>query len=207
MIDMVDNRRMILASASAIRAKLLQNAGYAFAIQPTFLDEEVIKNTCLNDGLNPKATALKLAEAKALSINDQSLVQGSQLVIGSDQILEFQSKILSKARSQDEAIERLKILNGQSHDLHSAVAISLDGDLVWSHVETVGMTMRRMTDQEIKLYGQKAGITLIHTVGGYAYEDIGIHLFDEIDGDYHALLGFPLLPLLKALRHYGFGLN
>jgi len=204
-------KHLILASGSKIRAEILQKAGLDFSIQPALVDEEALKEICQKDGLNPKATALKLAQAKSLAPRSNQFHQphdnsGCEIVIGADQILEFQQKIVSKAKSESEAIERLSQLNGLTHNLHSAVAISLDGQIVWSHVETIGMTMRHLSPSEMIIYGQKAGRNLTQTVGGYAYEDVGIHLFDRIDGDYHALLGLPILPLLKALRHLGIGL-
>ncbi|MDI7775827.1 Maf family protein [Asticcacaulis sp. EMRT-3] len=188
---------LTLASASASRAALLSGSGLSFAKIPADLDEEQIKDDALVRGLSPKAIALELARAKALHVS----LRTSGLVLGGDQVLQLDNDLISKSASLDEARALLKRMSGQSHYLHAGLALAENGQLIWSHVETAEMTVRTLSDAFIDHYLDQTGDKILSSVGCYQLEDMGIHLFDAIRGDYFTVLGLPLLPLLAQLRH------
>jgi septum formation protein len=186
---------LILASKSLARRKLLQDSGIAFEAQAPDFDETAHKQ----NRLLPKEMAIKLAEGKALSISNNNQAH----VIGSDQILEHYGTIFSKPKSIEEARDHLKLLAGQKHHLHSAVAIAHQGNILWSAVETVTMTMRNFSAQFLEDYLAAESEHVLHCVGAYRFEGPGLQLFEKVEGNYHAILGMPLLPLLQKLREHG----
>lgn len=187
---------LILASGSASRATLLTNAGIAFTKIPADLDEDAIKDDCLARGFTPKAISLRLAEAKAQHVASAN----SGLVLGADQVLQLGNDVISKSLSMDAARDLLKRMSGQTHYLHSGMALCENGQLIWSQVETAEMSVRHLTDTFIDRYLDETGERILSTVGNYMLEGAGIHLFDAIRGDYFTVLGLPLLPLLAKLR-------
>jgi septum formation protein len=192
--------RLVLASASAIRAQLLSNAGLKFEVIPSEVDERAAEEPLLEAGMSPEDIAQVLAETKAVSVSEE---QPGALVIGADQTLDFEGRRLTKPASMDEARRHLLALSGATHALCAAIVVARDGEAIWRHVETARMYMREMQPAEIGRYLGRVGTSALKSVGGYQIEGVGIQLFDRIDGDYFAVLGLPLLPLLKFLRSIG----
>ena len=188
--------QLILASASASRATLLANAGIMAKAIPAHIDEDAIKDDGLLKGMSPKAIALKLAQEKAFHISRQH----EGYVIGGDQILQIDKDLISKSTTMVEAKALLQRLSNQTHYLHAGIAITKGPDLIWSHVETAQMQVRRLSDEFIDAYLESEGTKLLSSVGCYQLEGAGVHLFDKIDGDYFTVLGLPLLALLRSLR-------
>ena len=192
--------RLVLASSSAIRAQLLSNAGVMFEIIPSIVDERAAEEPLLEAGMSPEDIALVLAEAKAVSVSEE---QPGALVIGADQTLDFEGRRLNKPENMEDARRHLLALSGMSHALCAAVVVARDGEAIWRHVEIARMHMRDLQPAEIGRYLGRVGASALKSVGGYQIEGVGIQLFDRIDGDYFAVLGLPLLPLLKFLRSAG----
>lgn len=186
---------LILASTSPTRKALLANAGIAFEAVAARVNERDIEAEALVEGVSPPELALRLAEAKAGSVEGAA-------VIGCDQILELEGSVLHKAANLDEARSRLDQLKGRTHALHSAVALARDGRLVWSAIETARLTMRRFTDTERDAVLAAEGEAVLGSVGAYRLEGPSVRLFERIEGDYFTILGLPLLPLLGALRQH-----
>lgn len=138
---------------------------------------------------------MTLAEAKATADD-----HGTALVIGADQLLECDGRWFDKPASMDEAADHLRALSGRTHRLVSAVCVATGGTVTWRHVEVPLMTMRRLDDDFITAYLDRAGPSILESVGAYRLEGIGARLFAHIDGDYFTILGLPLLPLLAFLR-------
>ena len=186
---------LILASQSRARQALLANAGITFEAMPAHIDEREIQRA---SGLvTPGAIASLLAGQKALFISSR---QPGRVVIGADQTLALAQRLFSKPAGRAQAAEQLRALSGNSHELHSAIAVARDGKLVFETVSVARMTMRRLTAAEIEAYLDAAGEAVTTSVGAYQLEGLGVHLFERIEGDHFTILGLPLLPLLAFLR-------
>lgn len=191
--------RIILASQSAARSQVLASAGVTFDKIVSGVDEDQVKTRILAEGGGPKAVAQALADIKALTVSD--LQPG--LVIGADQTLEFAGALYDKATSLDEARARLLALRGKPHHLHSAVTLAKDGEVLWSETACATLTMRDFSEPFLDAYLQMEGDGLLGSVGCYRLEGPGAQLFAQIEGDYFAILGLPLLGLLDQLRQRG----
>ncbi|MGQ0686287.1 Maf family protein [Bradyrhizobium sp.] len=189
---------LVLASQSRARQMLLGNAGLAFQAVPADVDERAIQQK--SGLLKPGEIAALLAQEKALSI---SATMPDRHVIGADQTLALGQCMFSKPEGRAEAAEQLRALAGNTHELHSAVAVARDGKILFSGVEVARMTMRLLTAEEIDGYLDSAGEAVTASVGAYQLEGLGVHLFERIEGDHFTILGLPLLPLLAFLRGQG----
>lgn len=189
-------RRLILASGSAGRRQMLANAGLVFEVMPADVDEDAVRDVMMASAPHEQI-AVVLAETKALSV---AAANSGAIVVGSDQILSTGERILSKPGSREGARESLRMLRGQTHWLHSAVAVAVGDDLVWRTVETATLTMRDVRDEEIERYLDAAGQSIFGCVGAYQIEGAGIRLFERVAGDHFTIMGMPLLPLLGQLR-------
>lgn len=187
---------LILASGSASRAALLTGAGVAFEKIPADIDEDAVKDDCLARGHSPKSVAVRLAEAKALHVSRTH----AGLVLGGDQVLQLGKDLISKSHDLAEARDLLERMSGTSHYLHAGMALCENGQLLWSHVESAEMQVRRLSDHAIDAYLAAAGDKILTSVGCYQLEGLGVNLFEAIRGDYFTVLGLPLLPLLAKLR-------
>jgi len=192
--------RLILASSSTVRARLLREAGVEFAVEPARVDEESVKESMLAEKHAPRAIADALAELKALRVSQK---HPGTLVLGADQVLVFEGRLLSKSESLEEARLLLRRLRGNAHDLISALVLAKDGAAIWRHVEKSTLAMRNFSDAFLDDYLAAEGEELLSGVGCYRLEGRGVQLFSRIDGDYFAILGLPLIPLLSALREQG----
>jgi septum formation protein len=182
---------LVLASASAIRARLLEAAGVAFIVRPANIDEDALKTP----GADPVKVASALAERKALAVP-------GELVLGADQVAVCDGRLLSKPSSLAAAREQLRFLRGKPHVLISALALAKDGAVVWRHTDEARLVMRDFSDRFLEAY-LAADPETLSSVGGYRLENPGAQLFARIEGDYFSILGLPLLPLLAALRDQG----
>lgn len=194
------NQPLILASGSEIRANLLRNAGVALEIQPARVDESAIKSALLEEGAKPRDVADALAEAKARRISAKN---PGRLILGADQVLDFNGKIFDKPETIIEARNQLISLRNDSHDLYSAAVIFENGQPIWRHIGRATLTMRNFSEAFLDNYIQQNGDNLFTTVGGYKIEESGAQLFSSINGDYFSILGLPLLETLAILRRKG----
>lgn len=192
---------LILGSASPSRADLLKAAGLTFKTQPAQVDEQAIREVLQKSGdALPADIAEVLARAKA---EDVSEANPGAYVIGADQILALGDTIFEKPADMAEARRTLLTLQGQTHQLHSAVVLARSGTVHWSHVQTASLTMRVLTPEEIGEYLGVTGEKVLSSVGAYQLESLGVRLFEKIEGDYFTILGVPLLPLLQQLNALG----
>jgi septum formation protein len=186
---------LILASQSRARQALLSNAGIAFEAMPAEIDEREIQRA---SGLTaPGEIASLLARQKALWV---SIRQAGRIVIGADQTLALGQRLFSKPADRSQAAEQLNALAGNSHELHSAVAVAHNGKIVFETISIARMTMRRLLPAQIEAYLDQVGAAATSSVGAYQLERLGVHLFGHIEGDHFTILGLPLLPLLEFLR-------
>jgi septum formation protein len=182
---------LILASRSPVRKALLSGAGLTFETRPADVNERALEAKLAGDG--GAAVAMGLAEVKAQ-------VAPGAVVIGADQVLEFEGRLLHKPETMAAARSQLLELRGKTHHLHAGVALAVGGRVVWSHVESAELTMRKFADDELDAVLALEGERALGSVGGYRLEGPSIRLFERVAGDYFSILGLPLLPLLQALR-------
>jgi septum formation protein len=189
---------LILASQSRTRQALLANAGLDFEVFPADIDERQVQQA---SGLSaPGDIAGLLASRKALAV---SAASPGRVVVGADQTLARGARLFVKPASRTQAAEQLRALAGGSHELHSAVAVARDGNILFETVSVARMTMRPLGEPEITAYLDAAGEAVKTSVGAYQLEGVGVHLFERIEGDHFTILGLPLLPLLAFLRTQG----
>jgi septum formation protein len=190
---------VVLASASATRARLLQAAGVAVTIEPSRADEEGLKVRLVNQGRTAAEIAELLACAKAAEVSERC----DALVIGADQTLEFGGGLWSKGRGLVDVRRQLMRLRGHLFTLHSGAALARGGEILWREVQSANLVMRPFSEAFLDDYLGRNGEGLSGSLGGFELEGEGAQLFDEIDGDAFAILGLPLIPLLGGLREHG----
>jgi len=191
---------LVLASVSRARADLLAAAGLRFDIVPAHIDEEKIKLALRGEGAAAGTVAENLADRKARRVSER---RPGCLVIGADQILECEGKWFDKPVDIDQARKQLLALRGRTHRLHSFVCVSQEGARIWQHLEQAELTMRSFDEDFLDRYLEAVGEDVAETVGGYHFEGLGVNLFARVRGDFHTILGLPLLPLLEFLRIHG----
>ena len=190
---------VVLASQSQSRAALLAAAGVVFAKVGSGVDETALKQRLLAEGAGPRRIAEVLGEAKAVAVSRAA----AGLVIGADQTLDLDGVLFDKADTVAEARERLVALRGRTHQLHGGLVVAEAGEVVWRHTESSTLTMRDFSDAFLDAYLARHGQAVLSSVGCYHLEGAGAQLFERIEGDYFAILGLPLLPLLACLRERG----
>jgi septum formation protein len=189
---------LVLASQSAIRRTVLQSAGIALETRPADIDERGIE-ACAGV-IEPGDAAALLAREKALAVSREL---PGRLVLGADQTLALGPRRFSKARNRAGAREQLAALRGQTHALHSAIAVVRDTEVLFQHVDAARLTMRGFSDAFLDRYLDAVGEAATQSVGGYQLESAGIQLFERVEGSHFTILGLPLLALLEWLRREG----
>jgi septum formation protein len=191
--------RLVLASKSAARATMLNNAGVEFISVGAGVDEEIVKIGLKRRHAPPSEIARVLAEEKAKAAS----LQHDGLVIGADQTLDLDGELIDKVDSLAAARVRLTRLRGRAHRLHSAVAVARAGELVFTEADSATLFARDFSDAWLDGYLERNGVEILGSVGCYMLEGEGAQLFDRVEGDYFTILGLPLMGLLDLLRRRG----
>ena len=186
---------IILASKSLVRKKILEENGIKCIVEPSNIDEDLIKESLLKENANPKLISKNLAELKA---NKVSQKKNGNLVLGADSIINLKEKIISKPSNRDEALAILQKLNGQKHQLISSVCISKNGSMIWNFTDIAVLTMKQMSNQELKSYLTKIKDKELYAYNVYQIEGEGKSLFSNIEGDENTIMGLPI----KQIKEY-----
>lgn len=196
----VAGETLVLASASAARAGLLERAGVAFAQEPAAIDEEGVRSALRAEGTSAERAAEVLAELKARKVSER---RPGAFVIGADQILECEGAWLDKPADRDQARAQLRALRGRGHRLVSGACVVRDGRRLWHLTDSAELVMRPFSDAFLEAYLDAVGDEALGAVGAYHLEGPGAQLFARASGDYFTILGLPLLPLMDFLRQHG----
>ena len=191
--------KVILASQSKIRKKMLDNNKMLSKVEPSRIDEDPIKKSLLKDGSTPEIISRELAQLKA---NKVSQNHSNVLVLGADSVIDLEGELISKPENRNEALNILKKLNGKKHYLISSVCISLNGSMVWNYTDKAILTMKNFTENELKNYLVKISDESLYSYNVYQIEGEGTKLFDNIEGDENTIMGLPIIKIKEYLDNY-----
>jgi len=187
--------KIILASKSAVRKEILIKNKILIEVKPSNIDEEVIKKSLIKERATPLIISKNLAETKANKVSQNNI---DNLVLGADSVIDLDGELISKPRNRDEALIILKKLSGKKHYLISSVCISKNGSMIWNHTEKAALTMKNLTEIELKTYLSKISDKDLYAYNVYQIEGEGRNLFAKIEGDENTIMGLPI----KKIKEY-----
>ena len=190
--------KIILASKSKVRKKILEENGISCEIKPANIDEDLIKESLLKEGATPYIISKNLAELKANKISQKS---NGAIVLGADSIIDLNGNIISKPFNRVDALEILQKLNGKKHFLISSVCISKNGSMIWNYTDKAALTMKQMTLEELKNYLLKIKDEVLYAYNVYQIEGEGRSLFSKIEGDVNTIMGLPIKKINEYLKN------
>ena len=187
--------KIILASKSKVRKKILEENGISCVAEAANVDEDLVKESLINEDATPEIISKNLAELKANKISKK---KNGELVLGADSVIDLNGVIISKPSNREEALKILQKLNGKKHHLVSSVCISKNGSMIWNYTDKAGLTMKQMTDDELKSYLAKIKDEVLYTYNVYQIEGEGRSIFTKIEGDENTIMGLPV----KQIKEY-----
>ena len=190
--------KIILASKSKVRKKILETNGIICEVKPAYIDEDLIKESLLKEGATPDIICKNLAELKANKISQKS---NGAIVLGADSIIDLNGNIISKPFNREGALEILQKLNGKKHFLISSVCISKNGSMIWNYTDKAALTMKQMTLEELKNYLLKIKDEVLYAYNVYQIEGEGRSLFSKIEGDVNTIMGLPIKKINEYLKN------
>jgi len=183
------NDKIILASKSDVRRKILEKNGISCMVLPANIDEDLIKKSLLKEGVSSELISKNLAELKANKISEK---KNENLVLGADSIIDLNGEIISKPSDRFDALNILEKLNGKEHQLISSVCISKNGKMIWNYTDKAYLTMKKMKNEDLKLYLDKISDKELYAYNVYQIEGVGRTLFSKIKGDENTIMGLPI---------------
>ena len=191
--------KIILASKSGVRKKILEDNQIKCIVEPSNVDEDSVKDSLLKEKATPEIISKNLAELKANKISQK---RNGDLVLGADSVIDLRGKIISKPTNRKEAIQILRDLNGETHHLISSVCISQNGSMIWNYTAKASLTMKQMKDDELLSYLAKVSDEALYAYNVYQIEGEGKSLFSNIDGDENTIMGLPVKQIKEYLKNY-----
>ena len=191
--------KLILASKSKVRKEILDKNNIENEVKPSNVDEEIIKNSLLKEKVTPEMISKNLAEVKA---NKISLKNIDKLVLGADSVIDLDGELISKPEDRIEALEILKKLNGKKHNLVSSVCISKNGSMVWNYSDKAFLTMKDLSENDLKNYLSKISDESLYAYNVYQIEGEGRKLFSNVEGDTNTIMGLPINKIKEYLNNY-----
>ena len=186
---------LILASKSKVRKEILNKNNISCVVEPSNVDEDLVKKSLVNEGATPEIISKNLAELKANKISQK---KDGEIVLGADSVIDLDNEIISKPSDRNEALNILKKLNGKKHHLISSVCISKNGSMIWNYTDKAALTMKKMSDEELKKYLNKISDEALYAYNVYQIEGAGRSLFSKIEGDEDTIMGLPI----KKIKEY-----
>ena len=186
---------LILASKSKVRKEILNKNNISCVVEPSNVDEDLVKKSLLNEGATPEIVSKNLAELKANKISQK---KDGEIVLGADSVIDLDNEIISKPSDRNEALNILKKLNGKKHHLISSVCISKNGSMIWNYTDKAALTMKKMSDEELKKYLNKISDEALYAYNVYQIEGEGRSLFSKIEGDEDTIMGLTI----KKIKEY-----
>ena len=193
------NKEIILASKSVVRKQILEKNQIDCSVEPSNIDEDLVKESLLKENASPEIISKNLAELKANKISQK---RNNNLVLGADSVIDLNGKIISKPLNREEALEILIRLNGKTHHLISSVCISQNGSMIWNHTDKASLTMKKMSDEQLKKYLAKISDEALYAYNVYQIEGEGRSLFSKIEGDEDTIMGLPIKKIKEYLNNY-----
>ena len=193
------DKKIILASKSKVRKEILNNNGIVCEVQPSNVDEDIIKESLEKQQATPEIVSKNLAELKA---NKVSQKYPNEFVIGADSVIDLNGKVISKPVDRNEAFNILKKLNGKTHYLISSVCISKNGSMIWNYTDKAALTMKNMTNKELSNYLSNISDDALFAYNVYQIEGLGRNLFSKIDGNKNTIMGIPVEKIKDYLNNY-----
>jgi septum formation protein len=189
------SNKIVLASKSKIRKKILDSHNIHNQVEPANVDEDLIKKSLLEKKVTPSIVSKNLAELKANKVSSKLT---NQMVLGADSVIDLEGELISKPENREEAFAILKKLNGKRHYLVSSVCVSKNGNMIWNYTEKASLTMKNFSDQDLKLYLDKITDEALYAYNVYQIEGEGRNLFENIEGDEDTIMGLPI----KRIKEY-----
>ena len=190
---------IILASKSKIRKEMLDRNDIITQVEPSKVDEDIIKESLLKNKASPELISKNLAELKANRVSQKN---NGFLVLGADSVIDLDGELISKPANREEAMNILKKLNGKKHNLISSVCISKNGSMIWNHTDKATLTMKNMSDDELRIYLSKISDEALYAYNVYQIEGEGRNLFSNIEGDENTIMGLPIEKIKNYLGNY-----
>ena len=187
--------KIILASKSKVRKEILDRNNIESIVEPSNVDEDIVKASLIKEKASPELISKNLAELKA---NKVSMKKINNIVLGADSVIDLEGEIISKPESREEAMKILKKLNGKSHFLISSVCISKNGSMIWNYTDKAKLTMKNLSDDELKDYLSKITDDVLYAYNVYQIEGEGRNLFSTIEGNKETIMGLPV----KKIKEY-----
>ena len=191
--------KIILASKSKVRKNILDKNNIESVVEPSNVDEDIVKLALLKENANPEIISKNLAELKANKVSAKKI---DQIVLGADSVIDLEGELISKPKSREEALEILNKLNGKSHFLISSVCISKNGSMIWNYTDKATLTMKNFSNDELKRYLDKISDATLYAYNVYQIEGEGRSLFSKIEGDENTIMGLPINKIKDYLKNY-----
>ena len=190
---------LILASKSKVRKEILDKNNIIVKVEPSNVDEEIIKQSLLKENASPEIISKNLAEIKSQKVSQKHF---DILVLGADSVIDLSGELISKPQNRNDAFEILKKLNGKQHNLISSICISKNGSMIWNYTDKATLIMKNFNDQDLKNYLSKISNESLYAYNVYQIEGEGRKLFSKIEGDENTVMGLPIKKITEYLQNY-----
>ena len=191
--------RIILASKSGVRKKILDNHNINCEVVVSNVDEDEIKHSLLAEGADPLTISKNLAEIKSIKVSNKN---PNRLVLGADSVISLNNELINKPKSRDEALAILKRLNNSKHYLISSVCLSKNGAMIWNHTDSSELKMKNLSDEKLSDYLKKIDTQVLLAYGVYQIEAEGLALFEYVKGDHNSIMGLPIKDIINYINQY-----